>query len=624
MKRTTYLILTLTLLSGVAAAGVVSVSSVNYKSNSGFFSGQVFVIDFVADGSTDKVSAIIDSGQLADASGGDVSQDLTVDATATETYARYSIGPSGEPTLVQLDLTAATKDTKSELEQWAVNTCYDPDHDGAVEWYQHSVPAWDIADYKGYCAYRNGQYGPIGDIASPDELFTAEFCAEASGKQRECATLSNGATGVGTRTSLGEHVKIEWNGNLDTGESAPGVDDEYALHGNQFDGGWRIISYSRYDDWTDYTARLPSLYEDWATGGMSRSDLETQMDQEAEQAASKFTDSPLTAATTVDSSFTDGQLRLDLANQLAYPAFTLYVDGAEYITVEKPTGVPKIVSTSGDTFGEVDTGTVSMTVENVGEAEGSFAGRVTSCSDGFNFDSTTITQTVNPGERTTYEFDVSFTSTGTDGKVSGTCTVQVKGVESRDMATASVTGKQASECKPGERISKPGPSGTDVIYKCDSDGVGLIKLKTCPKDKPDTTMRDGELVCVAPNVQEQTGLGASFQRFMSDVDAFMEDPLGNFMHKPLLAIDILATLLAVLAAFFLVQSKLVAPFVEVVSEAVGVNETLLRLVVGVVIAVLAGYATYALISQLWVKIVIFVGAIVLMGAYVYIMAILPG
>ena len=582
------------------------------------------MIDFVADGSTDKVTALIDSDQLADASGGEVSQQLTVDATATETYARYSIGPSGEPTLVQLDLITATKDTKAELAEWALATCYDPDHDGNIEWYQHSVPSWDIADYKGYCAYRNGQYGPIGDLAPADELFTAEFCAEASDKQQECATLSNGATGAGTRTALGEHVKIEWNGNLDTGESAPGVDDEYALHGNQFDGGWRIISYSRYDDWTDYTARLPSLYEDWATGSLSRSDLESQLDQEAKQAAAEFTDSPLTAATTIDSSFTDGQLRLDLANALAYPSFTMYVDGAEYITVEKPTGKPKIVSTSGDRFGEVDTGTITVTAENVGEAEGSFAGRITSCSDGFNFDSTTITRTVNPGDRTTYEFDVSFTSTGTDGEVAGSCTVQVKGVESRDLATVDVTGTQANECQPNEPVIKPGPTGRDVIYECDSDGVGLIKLETCPEEKPNGIKRDGEGVCVAENIQEEAGLGAAFERFTHDVGEFLEDPFDNFLNKPMLAIDILATLLAVIVSFFVAQSRLVTPFVEVTAEATGVNETMLRFVIGVVVAVLAGYVTYALISRLWVKLTILVGTVLFVAGYVYVQSLIPG
>ena len=626
MKRTLYLVLGIVLLATVGTAAVISVSSINYNSNSDFFSGEMFAIDFVADGSTDRISAVVDAGQLADASGGEVSQDLTVDATTSETYARYSIGPSGEPTLVKLDLITVTKDTKADLEQWAANTCYDGDHDGYVEWFQHSVPSWDISDYKGYCAYRNGQYGPIGDISSADELFATEFCSKASGKQQECATLSNGDTGTGTRTDLGEHVKIQWNGNLDTGESAPPVDDEYALHGNQFEGGWRIISASEYDDWTDFTATLPSKYESWATGSLDRSDLEQDMDTQADQAASVFTKSPLTAATSTDSTFSSGQLRLDMANALAYPSFTVYVDAGQngYITVEKPTGTPQIVSTDGDTFGEVDTGTVSVTAENVGDAEGSFAGRVTGCSDGFNYDSTAITRTVNPGGRTTYEFDVSFTSTGTDRDVSGTCTVEVKGVESRDMATVSVTGEQANECQPGEQISKPGPSGTDVIYQCDSDGVGLIKLETCPSEKPDAVPRDGEMECVAPDVQEQDGLGAAFTRFTEDVDEFLENPFGNFLNKPLLALDVLATLVAFVLAFAAGQSGLVKSFVELVSEVSGIPEAVLRLVIGIVAGVIVAYAAYALISQLWVKLVLLIGGALLVGGYIYLQALIPG
>ena len=163
-----------------------------------------------------------------------------------------------------------------------------------------------------------------------------------------------------------------------------------------------------------------------------------------------------------------------------------------------------------------------------------------------------------------------------------------------------------------------------MIYQCDSDGVGLIKLETCPPEKPDTTKRGGELVCVAPDVQEETGLGAAFERFTHDVGEFLEDPFDNFLNKPMLAIDILATLLAVLVSFFIAQSRLVGPFVEVTADVVGVNETLLRFVIGVVFAVLAGYATYALISQLWVKLTILIGTVLFVVGYVYLQSLVPG
>ncbi len=604
-------VLTLLLVGGVTAA-VTSVDSIQFDSNSKFFSGEVFVIQYISNFDTDRIDVVLSSNDLEQAADGEVDQDLSIDVVQQDTAALYSISPSGEPRLGNLELTTAEKSTFEELDRWAWDTCYDINGDGGKEYAYESVLTWSGTVYRGYCARENGFYGPVGRITKDREVFTTEWRVEASGESAQTATLSNGDTGRGVVSDIGDHVKVRWDGNLDTGEEAPPADKEYALHGNQFEDGWRIIDRGRYADWRQHVRDLDTAYEQWRDGDRSRDYLQNQLDTATEQAAAEYTGSPLTSAETVSSTYTDGQLRLEMDTDLAYPSFTVYVDGAEYVSVSKPVGRPEITSTNGDEFGELDTGYVTGTVRNVGDGEGSFAGRLTSCSDGFSFDSTQRTQRVDPGASVTYEFPVSFTSTGDQDEVGGSCTIEVTdtGSGERDFATAAVTGVQENECSPGERFSKVASGGQHVIYQCSEDGMTFTEVERCEQGE-EARQIDSELQCVVPDGPDGPGLidrlGAALGDLGESVDQAVLQPFRDINNM----INVVVTFVAALLGFGLGRNELAA-VADIQSERY-------RLVLGIIFAAVLGAFAYVFIASPVVKIAI----VAALGLYMYVKVTTP-
>lgn len=489
-------ILTLVLLAAVGAGAVTSIDKISFDSNSEFFDGDVFVIDYTSSFDTDKIDVFLSSSQLSDTADGETDQSLQLDVTAQDVAAEYSIQDSARRNVVDLTLVKERHDTHDDAEAWALNTCYDIDEDGAKEYYWKEVLAWDGKDVVGYCATISGIRATIGDIRNPREIFQSTWTLEADGETPQQCVLSNGDAGNGVMTNCGDHVKIRWQGNLDTGQTPPGVDDELAAHSNAYTNGWRVVSEVRYDQWDGDIRGLSSDYQDWAQGTIAKDTLQSDIDNAADRAVSPFSQSELHDAIVADSSVNTGKLKLVLDDVLAYPRFTIYVDGADFIRVTKTVGEPRIIKpVPAADVQEIGGGTVSFQVENVGTREGSFSSRITQCSSGFSFDDAQVTKTVAQGATASYKFGVSFTSTGTDAEVSGTCTIEAKdtGSGETDTATVSLTGVQSNECTPGERISGI-KNGNPAIYEC-VDGFTTKLMEVCDDDEEVGT-EGGTLTCV--------------------------------------------------------------------------------------------------------------------------------
>ena len=485
---------------------MTSADSITYNSNNEFFDGTVFAISVAADQSTDKIDIFLGKEELSEKTDGEVQQDLQIDFTDQSTSLQYSTSPSSE--LVNIyTFTPYNQEGFSSADDAIAaikSNCFDLNGNGegsGVYKYETSSTSYEI-----YCYTQDKYLGTPAFLDNPEEIFSTKAELKASSKVKQTATLSNGDTGSGVITDLGSHAKIRWNGGLDTGASTPDNSRVYALHGNRYSGSWRIIGETAYDDYSTYLegGQAFQALQDWADGYNSGWKAAEWLNDRAWDAAEVDTTSDLAYTTVADSSYGSGQFSYDTEDLLVYPMFTVYVDAGEngYIEISKPTGEPDIVSTSSTTIPENGTGTISATVKNVGDGEGSFSGRLTGCSTGFVFSDTQETKDqIFPGDTASYSFDVSFQSTSREQReISGSCEVEVQDTGSAvsDSTSISVTGRQISNCgelEAGEEKRSQGADGKWDIYVCKDNEQGFRHRKECAEGKKAIAQGDNTFAC---------------------------------------------------------------------------------------------------------------------------------
>ncbi len=625
MKRTGLVAVFAVLLIVAGTAAVTSVDRVDFQSNSAFFDGETFVISYLSDFSTDQIDVFLDQDDLSDAADGEVDQDLSISVESQNTFAEYSISDSVEQDLVNLEPIKSDRFSSSdEADDWAVQNCYDIGQNGNIQYVVQSTLTFTGTKYEVYCARYNGEWGPIGNIQTPRELFETSWRVETDGESAQTATLSNADIGEGRTTRIGDHVIVEWNGNADLGRNPPNPGDEgaaalYIRTAND----WRIISESRYDNWDNYVRdTLPTRYDDWAKGSIDQDELRREIQSRAETASSEYSSSDLAMASTSGDA-SSGHLRLNMDGELAWPQFSVYVDACEddgqdecdaYIRVNKPVGTPEIVSTDGDRFGEMESGTVSMTVENVGDGDGSFSARIRSCSSGFGFDDSQKTRSVSEGGTVDYQFDVSF-QTDADSEVTGQCTLEVANQEGFAVTdTVEVVGIPEETCQPGERFHRVDDRGRYTIYQCSEDGMDISVVEECSLDEI-AQIVDGKLQCVEEEVPPPDGEGlwdqltSSVSSTVSNIVDTVTSPFENLLRT----VGLIAAIVAFGLAFNVVTHPRMEAVISVIAAAVPVSEEVIRAVLGVAVGVLAAYLVFDVLTSWWFYLLLIVGG----AAYLY-------
>jgi len=501
VRRAVSLLLCILLFTGFSSATVTSADSITYDSNSDFFDGTVFAISVASDQATDKIDIHLDKDELSQQVDGEVQQDLTLDIGSQNTELRYSTTQSSELRDIRTVVPYHEEGFSSQEEavQAIKNKCYDLNGNGEGSGHYD----WRVGSlsYEIWCFQESTYLGTPAYLDNPDEIFTTDVRVTAKGKTVQSATLSNGDAGSGVITDLGRHAKVRWNGNLDTGAAKPDNSRVYALHANRYSGSWRIIGQQAYNDYKSYLeTEAHNTIQDWAAGQNSGWQAAEWFNNRAWSAAEVDTSSELAYTTVADSSLNSGAFTYDTEDLLVYPMFTVYVDAGEngYIEISKPTGEPEILSTSSTRIEELSTGTISATVRNVGDGEGSFSSRVTGCSDGFRSSDTQRTKTVFPGGSTSFSFDVSFQSTNREQQeITGSCSIEVQDTGSGSTASTSVevTGVQASQCEAGEQSINVNTDGLYEIYECKDNEQGKVLVETCSSGQKAVAQGDGTFAC---------------------------------------------------------------------------------------------------------------------------------
>jgi len=626
-----------------AAASVDSIDTMTFEED-----GQKLHIGYTSSFTTDEINVYLRESKIESETGAIAEEPIKFSVSHQESYAKYGTQDTGLTSITGWDAIQTTVSSKQEMWNWVTTNCADTNDAGEFEvdgygttdveavgssWYDY----WSATyKYDLYCWQRNGHKGSIADLGSPDEIFRTEWELQAGNKNPQTAVITNGVGGAGRTSELGRYATIRWDGSLSTGENLPLVDDEYALHSNDYENGWRIISESEYGEYTNYVQNSAyDLLQDWAADRTTESRIESQMNNKAEEAASEFTDSPLSDAEVLDSSYNNGIFKVNMDREHLYPKFDIEIDSGPnsdaYATVYRAVGEPEIVSTSGAEFGELGEGTFSVETKNVGEDEGSFSARIGSCGDYFSGNSLQETEKVSPGDTATFYFKVSFTSTNlTQSEFSDQCEVVVEDTGSGEevSTSVSVTATQEDECTEGDetkREEEVNGEMVDTIYSC-TNGLKLEQVDVCDADEEARYIDDDvQWECRAEDSPPGgggsdgwsiPGLGWQVDNPGSDLGDIWSGNAGALTY-----FQILLSFIAFLGGFALFGVKIGKKVDGLATEFIPAGDATVRLVVGLVGGGLAFMAVYQFVTDPLGFLLTVLGLVV--GGYLYISASTP-
>ena len=603
-----------------AAASVNSVDTITFEEGS-----QKLHIGYTSSFTTDEINVYLGEDDIESETGAVAEDPISFSVSNQETYAKYPTQDTGLESITGWDAVKTTVGSKQEVWDWVTTNCADVDDAGettvdgygttgadavAKEWYNWATGS---SSYDIYCWQRNDYYGNVADIGSPDEIFRTEWRLQSGDKNPQTAVITNGVGGAGRTSNLGRHATIRWDGSLSTGENPPLVDDELALHKNSFENGWRIISERRYNEYQNFVQGTAyDLLQEWGSSDakdFTEDNIENEMNSKAEDAASEFTESPLSDAEVLDSSFQEGIFKVGMARTNQYPKFDIEIDSGTqaYASVYRPVGKPEIVGTSSAEFGELGEGTFSVQVKNAGQDEGSFSARTDSCGDYFSGNSLQNTKEVSPGETASFDFRVSFTSTRlSQSEFSDQCQVVVEDTGSGEevSASVSVTATQEDECTQGEetkREEEVNGEMVDTIYSC-TNGLKLEQDEVCDVDEEARYIDDDvQYECRDEDSPPGTGGGSGWT--VPGLGWQVDNPFGGIQSiwsgnaGALTYAQILLSFIGFLGGFAL-GGVFIGKYVDgLTTEFIPVGDSAVRLGLGLIIGGLVFVTVYQLVTN---------------------------
>lgn len=625
MKKLAVLTILTLILTGLTAAGTISVSEVDYNSDSSFYSEDHLLIEFNVDGTSETLHTEIDSSTISDASEGDTDQDVEISVDLLDKRAEYEVSDQGLRQIDRIQFVDEEFSSESERDSWVDSQCMETDLNSV---YQGNRLTLSGFVYYAGCAqvdFSEPQYN-VGNIEFPaDMIFEAEWSVNAEGQQTETAIITNDGTQEGQQERIGDHTQIEFLGLRDLGSEAPAPDNSYAAYSSQ--SGWKLIDQN---DYNQYRNNVDDIIEDTIDeAGSSRGstvptgvfeDGEEQIDNLYDDASNFFTGSSINTAETPSTSTIDSgvwEYQPDSDFEWFTTDFLVRIDGANYLEIEKEFAEPNIIAVEEDA--EVDglgSDTAEITVENTGSGTGLFEAQVT-CTGGFTEVGTSSQKSVDPGE--IVSFYPLIDASGTE-ELSENCEFTVEDAETldSDSTTFGASYSPENECSPGEDYWVETEDGNDVIYVCADDGISREVVETCGSDEhavPEGSAYNCEEIDERDEIDldENCEIGIPFtdssvvdpvcwgQQQVSDtLDSFQNISFGLSLISTIM--NGLVALLAGLLGWN-VGNKYLAKALEV-SDAT--DKEYLKTGLAFVLAVSFALIAYSLFVQWWVKLLLLI------------------
>jgi hypothetical protein len=337
-----------------------------------------------------------------------------------------------------------------------------------------------------YCITKT-QVGTKGVYNNPTIGFNAKIKVAVGSKSKESTICSGSTTSCeGSSVSFGDLGVATWSGSLVTGESPPNQNNYVAIN-SFYSNKWQIASRSKFDSYypkisvsdaslTEYTYTLPEQYttdEQISQAGQKIVAAVSPTNQAADVLLNEDTSFTTSQFSTKDDN--TGKVSVTLKRSLTSPNVVFRIR-ADWLGIYIPSGKPQILSVTSDKFQSGETGTVSVRVQNIGDAQGSFSALLVDC-DPFIVSSSaqTARKTLQSGDIDTIEISINGGTVAQD--LSKSCSVKVYDVNDpsvSDTKSLSLQMENPKICAPGTLYAEG-----NLIKKCNKDGSAIDTIETC-------------------------------------------------------------------------------------------------------------------------------------------------
>jgi len=313
--------------------------------------------------------------------------------------------------------------------------------------------------------------------STPNIQFSSHLNLLANGKQEKLDLSYNQQSA----TSSGGLVQANWVGSLVTGNAPPNGGDYVAI-GSPQGSNWIVKSAVDFDSYKTASNNFVLTQQYSADSVPAQCGSSVTFPSGAilgDQNLQPYIDSYMTCLQTL------AQNQYSMANQLAnnlvingvgigsrpaqlssqngQPAFVVDIKDyfvtnpvlilrfrGDFLGVVIPLGKPKILSVTSDCFNSGDQGTIKLTVQNIGNAEGSFYPDLSDC----KMISSQSPPKYSVGAGQTQNIDIPIFTTGANSNIKQSCNVKVTDYNGggSDTAQVSVCIKEANQCDPNKPV----------------------------------------------------------------------------------------------------------------------------------------------------------------------------
>lgn len=505
----------LVLLSTMGAASTLSVSEINYTSNSSFYNEDHLQIQFLVDGTGETVSTTIPPNKLNSLTNAQTEQSIEINADIKNAQAEYAIQDRNLPKLYNIQYVREEFNSRKESISWAEANCIDPDNDGKANYEYYSK--FQIIGWGHYvnCG-KIDQSQPVFNVgfiqSPPDTSVRVNWTVKADGKPSESAVISNSGLESGSAERIGEHSQIEFIGLRDLGSQAPNPQNTLAAYSSQT--GWKLISKEDYFEYKQYIAsQVPKKVEempDMGTFELSswKNTEHRVLDKKYSEAQSYYGESSISGSNPPNASYSrmkNGVWIYEPENNFRWftSEFLIRIDGGEYLEIEKTVGKPKIQSVVSDaSVNDISDDNAEILVMNEGNGKALFEGRAI-CEEGVSNVGTSVLKSLKPGETKTFRPLISASS---NESFNSSCRFIVEDRESldQDSTTFDVHFSKLRECRPGSSFIQ-NKNSTEIIFECAENGVDWIRSEVCSEDEH-AVAEDNGYTCEKiekPNIKQE-------------------------------------------------------------------------------------------------------------------------
>jgi hypothetical protein len=452
---------------------------------------------------TDSVTAFFSESTLKSETGAETSQSLDINIKGTSNECRYDIIVDGDrldiitvslidsrwtydyPAWQYTDEEAKALALQKLLEKAKELDCYkDNNYPNGFPGYMETKITGLLnkkMDFTLIC-YKEASTlaSNIGTLRNLKYVTSTKWEVQAEGETLYSDIVSNSETGSGKSTKLGEDVYVQWLGLLSSGETCPISTEELMAYGSNFNGNWRVINRQNYISYETYmSSSLDDIAKSYFTGGYTKTQVENLVNNKASSAILEKTFSGFNV-NIIDSSVSNGKLKIILDRIIKFPQFRLIVD-SDYLRLNIPTGEPQITCpTSVVKFNEGQLANLQVTAKNVGDAEGGFVARVLSCSGQFSAGDQENLR-LNKGQ--SQSVTLSTTAKTTNNNVEkGYCTIELKETitQETDTCIINLEASPPPQCTEGKLQCGYDENLKSAIMIC-SSGKFVVKEK-CDKE----------------------------------------------------------------------------------------------------------------------------------------------